>query len=311
MNKRTLYTLLFILKTLIALGVLWFLYKKYCEFTKSYALSSNFWDWIPTQNQHLLALVLGLMTINWSLEALKWNNLMRSISTYSYLTSLSDVLRGISISIFTPNRNGEFIGRIYYVKNDCRVKALELYFVGSLAQQFYTVCFGFSALMFTPFYDSIKWIAFILLAFTLLLILNINRLLQFSSQLQFIKAKLSVLKNISSSVLTTIFLYSGLRYAVFFIQYILLFKLFNVEVDLSIFLITIPSIFFIGSYVPSFALIEMGVKSLIAVYCFSNYSVNQHSVIMASFLLWIINVAIPAFAGAFAWLFSNRINKSI
>lgn len=311
MNKRFFNILLFIFKTLIAIGVLWFLYKKFSEFTKSYALSFNFWEWIPTQNKHLFVFVFLLMILNWSLEALKWNILMRNVAADSLLKSFTDVLRGISISIFTPNRNGEFIGRIYHVKSDGRLKALELYFVGSLAQQFYTVCFGLIALLFSPFYAFIKYIAVILLIVTVLLLLNVNRLLQFSLRIEFIKDKLSVLKSISRSVLINTLFCSGLRYAVFFTQYALLFKLFNVEVHLTVFLITIPSIFFIGSYVPSFALTEMGVKSLIAVYCFSSYDVNEQSVIIASFLLWIINVAIPAFAGAFVWLFINRNNKLI
>lgn len=310
MSKRFNYILFLVLKTIIAFGVIWFLFKKFSEFTKTYALSLNIWDWIPTQNQHLFVIALVLVCFNWGLETIKWNLLLKRIYPQSFLKSLADVLRGISISIFTPNRNGEFIGRIYAIPNYNKLKALELYLVGSLSQQLFTVLFGFTALMFTDFSSYIKWTAVVLLIITTLAIYKINWLFNLSSRFKFLQGKIEVLKSIETPLLVRTIIISGIRYLVFFTQYFLLFKAFGLEVSPQLLITIIPCIFFVGSYVPSFALLEMGVKSIIAVYLFSNYTNNQESIVLASFSIWIINVSLPALIGVWP-LLQSRLKNNI
>src|SRR4051812_2206215 len=60
--------------------------------------------------------VFALMLLNWSLEALKWEIIVNQLQTIGFLKSLRAIFAGISVSIFTPNRIGEFGGRIFFLE---------------------------------------------------------------------------------------------------------------------------------------------------------------------------------------------------
>ena len=100
----------------------------------------------------ILILVFCLMLLQWTLEAKKWQLLMKPIDEISMRTALSAIFRGISFSMSTPNRLGEFAGRILFLPNSMRLAGTSLTFIGNFAQLIVTLIFGCASLfLIDPF----------------------------------------------------------------------------------------------------------------------------------------------------------------
>ena len=54
-----------------------------------------------------------MMFLNWFLESLKWRFLISKIEKISINRSIRAIFSGITISTFTPNRIGEYGGRVF------------------------------------------------------------------------------------------------------------------------------------------------------------------------------------------------------
>src|SRR4030095_1028506 len=94
-----------------------------------------------------LFLVFLLMFVNWSLEALKWKISVQHVQPVSFFRSLKAILSGVSFSVTTPNRTGEYLGRVLYMDEGNRLKVISLTVLGSLSQLIITVFFGLLALL--------------------------------------------------------------------------------------------------------------------------------------------------------------------
>ena len=79
------------------------------------------------------------MLINWSIEALKWKISIRHIQRISFLRSFRAVLSGVSFSVNTPNRIGEYLGRVLYIEEGHRLQAISLTIVCSMSQLIITL----------------------------------------------------------------------------------------------------------------------------------------------------------------------------
>ena len=86
--------------------------------------------------------VLLLIFFNWGFEAKKWQLLLRPLQSLTFFTALKSVLTGIAFSINTPNRIGEYGGRILYVEEGKRIKAISLSIAGSISQLILTLFMG-------------------------------------------------------------------------------------------------------------------------------------------------------------------------
>jgi len=102
--------------------------------------------------------------------------------------------------------------------------------------------------------------------------------------------------------LLKVFVLSFFRYVVFSIQYLLVLKSFNIELSFLLTLSLIAATFFVSTVVPTFALTEITVRGVSAIYFFGLYLTDTMPVLAASLILWIINLAIPALLGTlFIW----------
>src|ERR1041384_5710121 len=121
LHHKTIYkNISLLLKTAIVVVTLFYIYNKL-------ALKNDFRQLLSLIhlrgfNIFLLSGVL-LMLFNWLFEAIKWRLLINAQEHISIKKALKAILAGISISIFTPNRIGEFAGRIYYLDNADKLKA--------------------------------------------------------------------------------------------------------------------------------------------------------------------------------------------
>ena len=56
--------------------------------------------------------VFLLMIVNWGIEAFKWKISVQQVQHVKYFTAFKAILSGTSFSVTTPNRVGEYLGRV-------------------------------------------------------------------------------------------------------------------------------------------------------------------------------------------------------
>jgi len=261
--------------------------------------------WRKTQTNYFI-IAFCLVPVNWGIEALKWKYLTKEIEKISFSTAFKAVLSGLSISIFTPNRVGEFAGKVFYLKTTEKVKATLASFIGSSLQFLVTILAGLLAAI--VYYNIHKntlllkglvnanhlsiFLIISLFVITIIAVLIYLKPLQIKEQLMQYEHK----------ELSYIFILSLLRYIVFSFQYYLVLLLFNIDAGLLNSLLLVAFVFFVNSAIPSFALTEIAVRSATSIYFFSTVTNDANAIVSSSITLWMINLAIPALiGGAFIW----------
>ena len=282
---------------------------------KNYRLSDFIVDDIFSVNKiFLLTFCIVLMPVNWLIETVKWQFLIRNIEKIQFKSAFIAVLTGVSFAIFTPNRIGELGGRIFVLNRRNRVKGVMATAAGSLSQLFVTLFFGlisglFLLLLFPQRIANINGnylilteiivvISVILVSF---LFFNLKKVVKIALRIKFMKKisnSLNILSDYSIFDLLKLLLFSSGRYFVFLFQFYLLLLFFNIEISLLQAFMTISLTYLLNSVIPSFTLSEIGVRGSAAMFFIGMFSENSPGILSASVLLWIINLAIPAFAGS-------------
>lgn len=276
-------------------------------------------------NQLPLLLVMILMICNWFIEATKWRYLIARIEKVSFARAVQAVLTGVSISTFTPNRVGEYFGRVFILKRASHIEGILITIVGSMAQLLITVLFGTTALLlFIPQYMTgmvfshgylYYMLTILLLAFDFLLLalfFNLSfltelkeRILQ--NRLKGIRKFFRVFAFYHNRELATVIMLSFTRYVVFSTQFFLLIRFFGLPIPYVEALVLISLIYFVMTVIPTIALTELGIRGSVALYFFGLWISKAYpgcddfnaGVLAASVLLWMINLGIPAIIGTF------------
>ena len=310
-------TLSFLIKIGIVVFSLYFLYKELVLKNDIINFDKSLFFKLITDNIILIVIVLFLMFLNWFLEALKWRYMISKIEKVSIYTSLKAVFAGITVSSFTPNRVGEYGGRVFYLEKADRLKGVIITFIGSMSQLLITILFGsisFIILSELLFESKILFSAiskFKLLVFLLLFLLNVfifyffynvHSLISFFNLNKYInrfKQYIQTFTIYNSSELTNILLFSFSRYIVFSIQFLILLNVF--EIDSSTFhsMLSVMLIFLFVSIIPTIVVAEIGVRGSVAIYVFSLFTINSIGVFSSTLLLWIINLVIPSLIGIY------------
>jgi uncharacterized membrane protein YbhN (UPF0104 family) len=269
------------------------------------------------ENQSLVVLVFLMMFFNWLVEAIKWKFLIAKIEKVSMLTSLRAVFSGITVSVFTPNRIGEYGGRVFCLEKADRMQGVLITVLGSMAQLLTTIFFGSMGILFLnnyipelqELYQEMEY-TFPLMLFMLLL-LNILLLLLFHNisvisnlmdkygWLSKYKKYKEVFTFYNTQELAFVFLFSIIRYAIFTTQFFILLNLFGVDISYFDSIILTMVMLFIISIIPTIAISEIGIRGSVSVYLFGLVSANTLGILSATFVLWAINLLLPAIIGAF------------
>src|SRR5438045_2620438 len=109
-NKRFKIFLNYILGPLLSVILVYIIYikvKTQPDLPEKITLLKNAFS---RQNVWQFLLLLLLLFSNWSIEARKWQLLMRPVERVSFLTSVKAILSGLALSLFLPNGLGEYPG---------------------------------------------------------------------------------------------------------------------------------------------------------------------------------------------------------
>lgn len=270
-------------------------------------------------------LLLALMgtILNWGFEAWKWQQLMKQTEAISFFRAYKGVLTGVSFTLFTPNRVGEYLGRIWHLSASSRGAAVSLSVAGGLAQLFITVLGGMiafelllrggfafpilpvTALAVFPF----QWLGWLIVIVLFVLYFNLGEVGQFLSRvawLQKISHWMLALVRISRRESIIVLVLSMLRYAVFLLQYYALFQFFGVAISLSTTCITIAFVFLSMALIPAMALADLGIRGQLSLWIVGAFSANALGIVMATTTIWFINLILPAIVGA-AFLSKSKL----
>jgi len=255
-------------------------------------------------------LALALVPVNWGLEAWKWHRLARHLEPVTFGRSLRAVLVGLTLGFATPNRVGDYAGRIIELKSR-RVSALGAVFLGRYCQLVATVLAGVAGGLYflLKFYlrgypaAGVGVAASGLLLSGLILVpLYRSRLLLAAlglwRPLRRFRPALAIMPTYPARALHAVLAISGLRYGVFCAQFMLLLTAYGVESPLGPGLAAVAGTFLLKSLVPSLnALADVGVRELSATHLFGLLGQPALPVLSASLSLWVINIALPSAAG--------------
>lgn len=275
-----------------------------------------------------LYVVLLLMLTNWGIEAKKWQILLRHMVIMPFSTAFKSVLSGVTFTMITPNRMGEFIGRVFYVHEGERLRAATLTIVGSVSQIIATLSAGAIALFvlkqniitaqkvgsLSLFWVNGLFIGTIIILVTITLFyFKISWLASLAEKipaLQKIIYFISLLKEVQATELLKILSLSTLRYLVFISQYMLVFGLFGVAMPLWQGCCAVGILFLVLAAIPLPGIAELGVRAKASVALFGLFSSNIFGITVCTGTIWLINIILPAVLGSLLILNVKIFNKN-
>ncbi len=253
------------------------------------------------------------MLINWLIEAVKWKFLIKKLEYLKLKISFKAILCGITVCIFTPNRVGEYGGRVFFLKPENRIPAIFSTIVGSFSQLIITIIFGIISLCIFIYLYPEKWffdyfnkgvivvILTIIIMLIILIYLKISFLVVLIEKINFLKKFrkfYKILSEYSIIELIKIFNYSFFRYLIFHIQFFVLLKIFNVEISFIQSFVSVGLIYLVMAAIPTITITELGIRGSAAIFFIEMFSKETVGILSASMSLWLINLAVPALIGS-------------
>ncbi|KLT65167.1 lysylphosphatidylglycerol synthase domain-containing protein [Pedobacter sp. BMA] len=300
-----------LIKVTIVVFAFWFIYHKLIANKNLENFRSLLKDIPQPEIVSVIGLVVLLMFLNWFLEAGKWKHLMYNIEGISFYRAVESVFCGLTMAIFTPNRLGEYGGRVFFLSPKRRVVGIVAMSVGSIGQLVLTNVFGaiaacFFVYRFVPmdrvFFITVVFFAVVFSLFFLVFYFNIRwlngLLLSFKFTRKY-KKFYSILGRYRKGELFKIILFCFARYLVFSSQYFILFVWLIPGLNHGDIIMMTCLLFLVQSALPSLDLFDVGIRSVTAVELFKHITDQHLAVIACTASIWLINIIIPAILGSY------------
>jgi uncharacterized membrane protein YbhN (UPF0104 family) len=266
------------------------------------------------KHQWKLFAMMGLMCINWGLETRKWQVALKPVQPIGFIRAFKAILAGTCIASFTPNRVGEYLGRMLFVDSGNKINSVTPTILCSMSQILVTLTAGSAGLYFfsyLPFHFQAEWISssFFRSAMIITSIAAIGLGLvyfRFDPLLGWINNWLkrnqktySIPQNFHYRELMLILLLSVIRYSVFILQYFLLFSLFGIPLSMMQVFTGVSVMFVLMAIIPTLTfLTDLGFRWLAGIQIFQVFTVNTAGILAVSLGIWFINLIIPALVGS-------------
>lgn len=261
----------------------------------------------------LLPLLIGTV-LNWTIESCKWYYLLNKNNEVKFRYAFLSVLSGVSVSVIMPNRAGEFLGRVFYLKSGDKVSLSVLSFYTSYTQQIVTILAGLISFYFWKNNSLNDHLLFqVIVPLISILYLSLFYVMHHAENFRIIKYvldkfKISHIPLINIKDFLALFCLSIFRYCVFTLQLFFICKFMGMQVVTIDLLFAIFLLYFFNSFMPSYFITEIASRSLIAVFIFDFLGDKGISVVIPVFIIWVVNIALPALIGAFG-IWKIRLNN--
>jgi uncharacterized membrane protein YbhN (UPF0104 family) len=254
--------------------------------------------------------VVLLMFANWLVECLKWQYLTRRLAPITLWQSIEGVFCGLTWAVFTPNRIGEYGGRVMFLPQRKRIHGVFAMAVGSFGQNVITNIMGAIALLWFC-YSFLKMGAFILVGISVLvfvfvalfvvLYFNIKWLVWLLNRVSFLKKFhrfFDIMGAYKLGELVKIMCFCLTRFFIFSFQYYLVIHLLVPNIPFYDVILMVFIVFFVQSALPSLDLLDVPVRATAAATVFHYVTDQQIAIIAAFSSIWLINLIIPAILGS-------------
>jgi hypothetical protein len=253
------------------------------------------------------------MMLNWGIEAFKWKLSLGPIQNVSFRDAYKAVFSGTTLAFFTPNRTGEYFGRMAHLKEGRRIASIAPTIVCSIGQLLITLFVGSAGLVYIRdkftgnlqvlfWLDMLFWLSLSAAAVLTIFYFRVRKLWGWIDRISRIakwKQYVAVLEDFNATILLQILSLSVLRYLVFILQYFLLFRVFDVQLDWWQAFWSVSVVFLVIAIVPGMGVLtELGIRWQASIQVVQLFSTNFAGIFAASFVVWIINMVIPALAGS-------------
>lgn len=257
----------------------------------------------------VLLWVLILAPINWCLEAIRWQTLIKKYKKVSFTSSFRSVMMGYAVGLMTPMNLGDYAGRaIGYegAPQEAMVTTfysgvwqnLIHYLLGALGT-FYL--YHYSQNKFLPAFTGIAIMAGVI---SIMIILFNNRVWDFFIHL--IRLFRIQLKNIErfpfkinkfQNQNSRIFLFSCLRYGIYFTQYCILWKYCIPSADIVLILVAVVSLLYIFSLIPLPSFFGLLSKTQVSIFIFNLIHADAITASCITSMIWLSNIALASLIG--------------
>ncbi|MEY3152377.1 MAG: hypothetical protein RLZZ333_974 [Bacteroidota bacterium] len=265
-----------------------------------------------------------LMFVQWGLEAVKWKMMLKATAfPVKWVTSLKMIFAGLSFSFVTPNRLGEFIGRIMYLPSDKRAVGTA-FTVYNIIIQITVYCFFASIALYfldaslvshklprlvSNMLHGLQIISPIIFLLSVIFFVMQHRILSLLSNLSFLRKLKPTLGECMQLGFDTSFALIGLtllKSLVFIFQYWLIFTWLGVELSFFSTFIGVSLMVFGLVVIPTVSFLEIGLRWELSYLLFSMYTSNLLGITIGATIIWFLNVVLPAIIGAF-WVIVRPI----
>jgi hypothetical protein len=263
-------------------------------------------------------LAFCMMPVNWLLETFKWYLLLKQDAVISFKKCMVAVLGGLALSMNTPNRIGEFFGRILYLEKENRFSGINYSIISGLSQLLMTLMAGWIALYYLTIFNPLtinlsglaNWIFLPILRWVLLFIILMIVVVYFyyASVVRFLGIKRLLsrfsffnphIPAISHRLLFHILLISILRFVIFTTQYILIWKAFGLTFGYIQGGAIVSVIYLVMAIIPTITIAELGIRGKVALLIAGLFTNQLLEITAGTVMIWILNLMLPAIAGTF------------
>ncbi|WP_369996648.1 lysylphosphatidylglycerol synthase domain-containing protein [Winogradskyella sp.] len=298
-----------LIKLSIVIGAFYFIYSKLAE--NENLKFSDFVAFLRENDTFSLKNIIFLLILsafNWFFEILKWQFLVKTIKNISFRDALEQSLGGLTASLITPNRIGEYGAKAAYFAKPFRKRIVLLNLLGNMAQMTITTVLGsIGSIVFVSRYQievdyyKVTRFVFLLIIISAFAFFGI-KYTKFSIKGYSINRIFEHVKSISLLVHASNLLLSLVRYLIFSFQFYYLLTIFGVEVDYTKAMVLITSMYFLASIVPSVSIFDVVIKGSVAVFLFGYVQVNELTILSIITIMWLLNFATPSLFGSYSIL---------
>lgn len=294
--------------------IYWQIDSKSSEYNLIEAFQSSFsWRQFP----FLLAAIL-LMPVNIFLESTKWKMFVNQFQEdFDIVDALKSMLCGSFFGFVSPNRVGEFLGRLKRMPAESRSRSLTAGYWGGIAQFIVTFSIGIymggRTIMIVaerPTLDKYTIpFALLVICTASLVYFNLKWVLTKVSNISFLRKlteKYPIEYTVPRSKLLLILLVTLFRYLVYVSQYVYLLYFFGVDLPFEVLFASVSTMLVIHTMFPSVPFVDLGVKGNVLVLILSRHSNNELGVVLAVFAIWVINIIIPALVGYYFFIIGKK-----
>lgn len=255
-------------------------------------------------NHVFVLFLLFLFILNITSAAKQWHVLIQPYYKIRFKMAIMQYLAGCLSAIGSPARLAEPGGRIVLLPRNVRIDAIVMTSIGGIIQNFVIFLFGFWAILTTKSasirlylielsYTNYIWLILISVISIIVFILVLPLILNNSK----IRYWLLKLKKLHVKILFKALTFTLLRYVIYTFQLFICLKLFGLNINFGEFIFLAPIYFFLITLIPSFFLADIGIRGSVSLFVFAQYEEQMPLVLLAVFLLWLLNVLVPAVFG--------------